>query len=90
MSTPSAQAGVLRNPVCNLSLMVGLSDISDWCFVETFGSEEGMAKACGVPSPEVLAAMFAKSPIAHVHKVRPCVCVPEGGSSLHARRGLVH
>ncbi|KAG1675395.1 hypothetical protein FOA52_012314 [Chlamydomonas sp. UWO 241] len=64
------KAGVLRNPVCNLSLMVGLSDISDWCYVEVFGSEEGMAKASGVPSPEVLTAMFAKSPIAHVHKVK--------------------
>ncbi len=28
------RAGVMRNPVCNISLMVGLTDITDWCFVE--------------------------------------------------------
>jgi acylaminoacyl-peptidase len=25
---------VLRNPVCNIALMSGLSDIADWCYVE--------------------------------------------------------
>ena len=35
----SFRAAVLRNPVCNLSLMVGISDITDWCWVEAFGSE---------------------------------------------------
>ncbi len=24
----------MRNPVCNISLMVGLTDIIDWCYVE--------------------------------------------------------
>ncbi|KAF5830484.1 Alpha/Beta hydrolase protein [Dunaliella salina] len=26
--------GILRNPVCNIALMAGVSDIADWCFVE--------------------------------------------------------
>lgn len=30
----SFKAGVMRNPVCNIALMVGMSDIADWCFVE--------------------------------------------------------
>jgi hypothetical protein len=33
------KAGVLRNPVCDLSLMIHVSDIPDWCFVEAWGTE---------------------------------------------------
>jgi hypothetical protein len=29
----------LRNPVLNIALMVGLSDIPDWCYVEVLGTE---------------------------------------------------
>lgn len=29
----------LRNPVLNMALMVGVTDIPDWCYVETYGSE---------------------------------------------------
>jgi acylaminoacyl-peptidase len=29
----------LRNPVLNIALMVGVTDIPDWCYVETYGSE---------------------------------------------------
>ncbi len=28
------RCAVMRNPVTNISLMVGLSDITDWCYVE--------------------------------------------------------
>ena len=35
------KCGVMRNPVCNVALMSGISDIPDWCFVEVFGTEEG-------------------------------------------------
>ncbi len=31
----------LRNPVLNIALMVGITDIPDWCYVETFGTEVG-------------------------------------------------
>ncbi|KAG6393375.1 hypothetical protein SASPL_147614 [Salvia splendens] len=31
-------AAAARNPVCNLALMVGTSDIPDWCFFEAYGS----------------------------------------------------
>ena len=33
------RAAVMRNPVCNISCMVGVTDIPDWCFVEVFGSK---------------------------------------------------
>lgn len=32
------KCAVLRNPVCDLALMVNLSDIPDWCFIEAFGT----------------------------------------------------
>lgn len=45
---PSSFAGaVMRNPVLDLSVMVHLSDIPDWCYIEAWG--------CQVP-PTVTAA----------------------------------
>ncbi len=32
-------AGVLRNPVLDISAMIHLSDIPDWCYVEAYGTE---------------------------------------------------
>ncbi|PHT36136.1 hypothetical protein CQW23_23836 [Capsicum baccatum] len=34
-----AAAAAGRNPVCNLALIVGTTDIPDWCYFEAFGSE---------------------------------------------------
>lgn len=31
----------LRNPVLNIAVMVGVSDIPDWCYVEALGTEVG-------------------------------------------------
>ncbi|KAL2937115.1 Acylamino-acid-releasing enzyme 1 [Bienertia sinuspersici] len=62
-------AAAARNPVCNLSLMVGTSDIPDWCFVESYGIE-GKAKFTNAPTKEHLNVLYDKSPIAHVNKVK--------------------
>ncbi|XP_071704367.1 acylamino-acid-releasing enzyme-like isoform X2 [Rutidosis leptorrhynchoides] len=62
-------AAVARNPVCNLGLMAGTSDIPDWCFVEAFGSA-GLSNYKKAPTPEVLALFHEKSPISHVSKVK--------------------
>lgn len=29
----------LRNPVLNIALMVGVTDIPDWCYVEAYGTQ---------------------------------------------------
>ncbi|CAO2813761.1 unnamed protein product [Amaranthus hypochondriacus] len=62
-------AAAARNPVCNLALMVGTSDIPDWCFVESYGVE-GNAKYTDAPTMEHLTVLYNKSPIAHINKVK--------------------
>lgn len=58
----------VRNPVCNLSLMVGTTDIPDWCYVESYGTS-GKDQFTAAPSEEDLALFYSKSPISHISKV---------------------
>ncbi|XP_023761603.1 acylamino-acid-releasing enzyme isoform X1 [Lactuca sativa] len=62
-------AACVRNPVCNLALMVETSDIPDWCFVESFGSK-GLSLYTESPSSQLLSFFHQKSPISHVSKVK--------------------
>ncbi|XP_058724235.1 acylamino-acid-releasing enzyme-like [Vicia villosa] len=62
-------AAAARNPVCNLALMVGTTDIPDWCFVETYGTN-GRDRITEAPSAEDLTLFYSKSPIAHISKVK--------------------
>lgn len=62
-------AAAARNPVCNLALMVGTSDIPDWCFFEAYGSE-GKSMFTESPSDEHLSLLYSKSPISHISKVK--------------------
>ncbi|KAI5397372.1 hypothetical protein KIW84_063256 [Lathyrus oleraceus] len=62
-------AAAARNPVCNLALMVGTTDIPDWCFVETYGTN-GRDRITEAPSAEDLSLFYSKSPIAHISKVK--------------------
>lgn len=57
-----------RNPACNLALMVGTTDIPDWCYVEAYGSE-GKNSFTEAPSAEHLTLFHRMSPISHVSKV---------------------
>ncbi|RVX22196.1 Acylamino-acid-releasing enzyme 1 [Vitis vinifera] len=57
----------VRNPVCNLALMVGTTDIPDWCFVEAYGSQ-GKNSFTEAPSAEQLTLLHSKSPVSHIHK----------------------
>ncbi|KAM1624203.1 hypothetical protein COP1_022341 [Malus domestica] len=58
-----------RNPACNLALMVGTTDIPDWCYVEAYGSE-GKNSFTEAPSAEHLTLFHRMSPISHVSKVK--------------------
>ena len=61
-------AAALRNPVTDISSMVGVTDIPDWCWVETAGL--GKSAYSEVPSAAAREAMFKVSPIAHIDAVR--------------------
>lgn len=60
------RACCVRNPVCNVTAMSGVSDIPDWCLYEA-----GLPYDAATP-PTIAQQnqMFAASPIAHVNKVR--------------------
>ncbi|CAM6034265.1 unnamed protein product [Sphagnum compactum] len=61
--------GVLRNPVCNVSSMVGITDIPDWCYVEAFG-KGGLNSYSEAPSAQDLNVLYRCSPISHLSKVK--------------------
>ncbi|KAK4783154.1 hypothetical protein SAY86_007528 [Trapa natans] len=62
-------AAAARNPVCNLALMVGTTDIPEWCYVESCGTawKDNYSEA---PSMEHLSLFHSKSPISHIFKVK--------------------
>ncbi|KAK4258055.1 hypothetical protein QN277_007562 [Acacia crassicarpa] len=62
-------AAAAMNPVCNLALMIGTTDIPDWCFVEAQGTN-ARNKFSKAPAAEDLALFYSKSPISHVSKVK--------------------
>ncbi|XP_026449238.1 acylamino-acid-releasing enzyme 1-like isoform X1 [Papaver somniferum] len=63
-------AAAARNPVCNLALMVGTTDIPDWCYVLAYGGSEGKDYFTEAPSLDHLYVMYNKSPISHLAKVK--------------------
>ncbi|KAL0045655.1 hypothetical protein WJX82_000743 [Trebouxia sp. C0006] len=65
----SFKCGVLRNPVMDLGLMIHCSDIPDWCYIEAFGSKEGLRRMQVKPTLEDLKRFREVSPIAHADKV---------------------
>jgi acylaminoacyl-peptidase len=60
---------IARNPVCNVSSMVGITDIPDWCYVEAFG-KEGLSNYSEAPSVKDLSVLYQCSPIVHLSKVK--------------------
>lgn len=61
-------AAAAINHVCNFALMVGTTDIPDWCFVEACGTI-ARSRFMEAPSTEDLVLLYSKSPILHVSKV---------------------
>ena len=86
---------VARNPVIDMSKMFTVSDIPDWCLIETFGhdvetykrlnnrpEENNLVKQLNriidVGQPEILKAMFEKSPMKYVDRVKTPVLMELG------------
>jgi len=76
----SFKSAVMRNPVCNISLMVHVTDIPDWCFIETFGTNEGLKRAQNRVTSDDLKEMKRRSPIAYVDNVKVPVLMMLGGA----------
>ncbi|KAK7065219.1 hypothetical protein SK128_005235 [Halocaridina rubra] len=55
-----------RNPVTDISAMANVTDIPDWCFVETGYS----FKHGDIPNAEILSKMYQMSPISHIDKLK--------------------
>ena len=71
-------AAVMRNPVIDMSTMVGSTDIPDWCHVES-----GIPPFTAMPpSAENLVAMQRMSPISHAHKITSPVLLQLGAKDL--------
>ncbi|KAK8556006.1 hypothetical protein V6N13_070077 [Hibiscus sabdariffa] len=62
-------AAAALNPVCNLSSMVGITDIPDWCYVGSYGTN-GKTIFTEAPTAEHLTQFYNKSPISHISKVK--------------------
>ena len=61
-------SAVMRNPVTDISSMVGITDIPDWCFVESAGL--GGQAYREAPDAAQLALMRAVSPVAYIDSVQ--------------------
>ncbi|KAJ7954803.1 Acylamino-acid-releasing enzyme like [Quillaja saponaria] len=74
-------AAAVRNPVCNIALMVGTTDIPDWCYVEACGT---VAKNTftEAPSAKELTLFHSKSPISHLPKVKTPILFLLGAQDL--------
>ena len=72
------RCAVLRNPVTDVASMVHVTDIPDWCFVETVGRD----RYADPPSVDALEAMREASPIAHVDRVEAPVLMLLGAADL--------
>ncbi|KAL5066857.1 hypothetical protein RYX36_017744 [Vicia faba] len=62
-------AAAAINPVCDFALMVGTTDIPDWCYVEALGTI-ARNRFMETISAEDLSLFYSKSPISHVSKVK--------------------
>jgi len=69
------RACALRNPVLDLPGMVGITDIPDWCYVET-GFNYGYAT---IPSKSSYCQMLERSPIVFAREVRCPIMLLLGG-----------
>ncbi|KAI3844358.1 hypothetical protein MKX03_021532 [Papaver bracteatum] len=74
-------AAAARNPVCNLALMVGTSDIPDWCFVEAYGGREEKDYFTEAPSLDHLHVLYNES-VCHWYHVKTPTLLLLGAQDL--------
>ncbi|KAJ0232706.1 Acylamino-acid-releasing enzyme [Hirschfeldia incana] len=60
-------AAAVRNPVCNIASLVGITDTPDWGFFQAYGDKNRYTEA---PSPEDMSRFHQVSPISHISKVK--------------------
>mgnify|MGYP002712762043 FL=1 len=64
-------ACIARNPVIDISIMVGITDIPDWNVVEALGVKEFRSLSEIYPrNVDEMSQMYSKSPLAHIAKVK--------------------
>lgn len=63
------KVAAMRNPVTNIPGMLTVTDIPDWCFVESLGVDSYDFSKFDIPTDAQLLQMKACSPVAHVNKV---------------------
>ncbi|PHT53271.1 hypothetical protein CQW23_07733 [Capsicum baccatum] len=83
----AAAAG--RNPVCNLALIVGTTDIPYWYYFEAFGSE-AKSNFKVATSVEHLALFYNKSPTSPVSKVCFFSCIYVIIEMMHSRINRIY
>jgi acylaminoacyl-peptidase len=64
------KAAALRNPVTNIPAMFSITDIPDWCHVETRGNDAFDFTSFNVPSQESISIAYRKSPIFYIGRVK--------------------
>jgi hypothetical protein len=65
------RAAAMRNPVTNIPAMYSVSDIPDWCYVETYGGKKKYDfSTYNALSEEDLVAMRRVSPVHYVERVK--------------------
>ena len=73
------KAAALRNPVTNIPAMFTGTDIPDWCYVETAGTENYDFGSFSVPSLSDLQRAYQRSPISYIEKVETPTILLLGG-----------
>ena len=74
------KAAAIRNPVIDMSNMVGVSDIPDWCYCEA-GVDYNVYRP-PTPSAAGITAMLDKSPIRYIDQVKCPVLMLIGAKDL--------
>ena len=74
------KVAALRNPVIDISAMVGVSDIPDWCYTETGMEYDSICPP--VPQVSAVSTMLDKSPIRYVDQVKCPALLLIGGKDL--------